>query len=129
VREFHLKALGTLACVTATARLSQWAPVILWAGVIFALSSISGLGTGLGPWDVVLRKLGHAAEFAILGALLLRAVRIPWLALAIGSLYAATDELHQAFVRGRQASPLDWVIDTAGVAIGLAAYALWRRRP
>ena len=114
--------------MTATARLSQWGPVIVWAGVIFAISSIPNLGTGLGTWDLVLRKLGHAAEFAVLGVLLHRALSAPWLALAIGSLYAATDELHQAFVRGRQASPLDWVIDTAGVALGIGAYALWRRR-
>jgi len=111
-----------------TARFSLWAPVVVWAAVIFAFSSIPGLGTGLGTWDLVLRKLAHAAEFAILGALLARALRMPWLALAAGSLYAATDELHQAFVANRNASPVDWAIDTTGVAIGVCAWLLWRRR-
>jgi VanZ family protein len=114
--------------MTAAARFSLWAPVIVWAAVIFAFSSIPGLGTGLGTWDIVLRKLAHAAEFAILGALLGRALRHSWLAVAVGSIYAGTDELHQAFVSDRTASAVDWVIDTVGVAIGVYAYVLWRRR-
>lgn len=116
-----------MASVQATSRLSLWIPVVLWAGVIFALSSIPSLGTGLGTWDLVLRKLGHAAEYAILAALLWRALQRPWVALAIASLYAVTDEVHQAFVRGRQASPADWAIDTAGAAIGVGACLLVRR--
>jgi VanZ family protein len=118
-----------MASMPTATRLSAWLPVIVWAGVIFALSSIPSLTTGLGTWDLVVRKLGHAAEFAILGALLLRALRQPWVALLVGSLYAVTDELHQAFVRGRQASPVDWVIDTAGVAIGVGLVLVLRRRP
>jgi VanZ family protein len=42
-------------------------------------------------------------------------------------LYAVTDEVHQAFVSGRQGSPLDWLIDTVGVVAG--ALLLSRRRP
>jgi hypothetical protein len=41
--------------------------------VIFGFSSIPSLGDGLGTWDLVLRKLAHAAEYAVLGALLMRA--------------------------------------------------------
>ncbi len=109
--------------MTASARLSRWGPVVAWAAVIFAFSSVADLGTGLGTWDLVLRKLAHLAEFAILGALLYRALGRIGLAVAIGSLYAATDELHQAFVDGRVASPLDWGIDTAGVLAGVLLYA------
>ena len=58
----------------AVSRVSAWAPVVLWAAVIFAFSSVPSLGTGLGSWDVVLRKLAHFAEFALLGALLWRAL-------------------------------------------------------
>jgi len=105
-------------------RLSLWLPVVLWAGLIFALSSVPDLGTGLGGWDLVLRKLAHAAEYAILGALLLRACRSPGLAFALATLYAGSDELHQAFVSGRQGSPLDVAIDAAGAALGVL---LWRR--
>jgi VanZ family protein len=109
----------------ALARLNLWLPVLLWAALIFTLSAIPSLGTGLGTWDVVLRKLAHAAEFAVLGALLFRALRREPLAVLLGSAYAVTDEVHQAFVSGRHGSPLDWLIDTAGVLAGVVLYSRW----
>ena len=107
--------------------LALWLPVAVWAGVIFALSSIPSLSTGLGTWDTVLRKLAHATEYAILAALLLRALgrELPALVLAVA--YAATDELHQHFVRGRHSSPIDVAIDAAGAAIGLLLVEQRRR--
>ena len=98
-----------------------WLPVVAWAVVIFALSSVPGLGTGLGVWDLVLRKLAHVAEYAVLGFLLARAVPTA-AALALGVAYAVTDEVHQAFVAGRQGSPLDVAVDAVGVLLGVAAY-------
>ena len=64
--------------------LRLWLPVVAWAALIFALSSVPDLGTGLGGWDLVLRKLAHAAEYAVLGALLARATGRPRLAFALG---------------------------------------------
>ena len=104
-----------------------WLPVALWAAVIFAFSSVPSLSSGLGTWDLVLRKLAHAAEFAILGALLLRASRSPRLALALGGVYAVSDELHQSFVRGRHAAVTDVAIDVLGVAAGVLAWSRLRR--
>ena len=104
-----------------------WAPVIAWAAVIFAFSSIPSLGTGLGLWDLVLRKLAHITEYAILGVLLFRATKAPAAAVVIGVLYAVSDEVHQHFVRGRHAAWYDVVIDTVGVTIGVLAGARWRR--
>jgi VanZ family protein len=101
-----------------------WVPIALWAAVIFALSSIPDLGTGLGTWDTILRKLAHAAEYAVLGALLVRAVRRVDVAFALGVAYAASDEFHQTFVHGRHGSPIDVAIDAVGIAIGLL---LWQR--
>jgi VanZ family protein len=101
-------------------RLTNWAPVVLWAAVIFVLSSIPDLGTGLGTWDAVLRKLAHIAEYAILGGLILRAARNTPTAVLLASAYAATDEVHQAFVTGRHGSPFDWLIDTAAAVLGVA---------
>jgi VanZ family protein len=101
-----------------------WLPVVVWAGVIFAFSSVPDLGTGLGGWDLVLRKIAHAGEYAILCALLLRATGRTGLAFALGTLYAVTDELHQAFVPGRAGAPLDVAIDAVGVAFGIL---LWQR--
>ena len=101
---------------------------MLWAAVIFALSSIPALSTGLGVWDTVLRKGAHATEFAILGLLLVRALGRELPALLVGVAYAATDELHQHFVRGRHASPFDVAFDAAGVALGQQGPQVRRRR-
>jgi VanZ family protein len=105
-----------------------WLPVIAWAGLIFALSSVPDLGTGLGGWDLVLRKLAHAAEYAVLGALLVRATERPGLAFAVGVLYAVSDEIHQSFVPGRMGSPLDVVLDAVGVAAGVLLWQTVRAR-
>jgi VanZ family protein len=107
---------------------SLWVPVVAWAALIFALSSVPDLGTGLGGWDLVLRKLAHVVEFVILGALLARATDRPRLALVLGTLYAVSDEVHQTFVPGRVGSPVDVAIDAVGVAAGVAAWQLLARR-
>ena len=108
--------------------LRNWLPVLVWAGLIFGFSSVPDLGTGLGGWDLVLRKIAHAAEYAMLGALLARATGRTGLAFAIGTLYAVSDEIHQSFVPGRMGSPLDVAIDAAGVAIGIALWQVVRTR-
>ena len=99
--------------------LSLWLPVIVWAAVIFTFSSIPSLGTGLGDLDTILRKGAHMIEYAILGLLLLRALGRELPALAVGISYAISDEIHQHFVRARHASPVDVLIDTVGLAIGI----------
>ena len=103
----------------SSSRLLLWFPVVLWAGLIFGLSAIPDLGTGLGTWDLALRKIAHFCEYAILGALLLRALGRPAVAVAAGIVYAATDELHQHFVAGRHAALRDVAIDAAGVLAGV----------
>jgi VanZ family protein len=106
----------------------SWLPVLVWAALIFALSSVPDLGTGLGGWDLVLRKIAHAAEFAVLGALLVRATGRAGTAFAIGALYAVSDELHQSFVPGRLGSPVDVAIDVVGVAAGILVWQSVRTR-
>ncbi|MFN2468740.1 MAG: VanZ family protein [Gaiellaceae bacterium] len=105
-----------------------WLPVVLWAALIFTLSSIPSLDSGLGTWDFVLRKLAHAAEYAILGALLLRALGSELPALAAAVAYAVTDEVHQSFVEGRRGAPLDVAIDGLGVLAGLLVLRRLARR-
>ena len=98
-----------------------------WSGT---LSSIPSLDTGLGVWDTVFRKAGHMTEFAILGALLLRALGRELPAFAAGVAYAVTDEVHQHFVEGRHASALDVALDGVGVAIGILLFRrLLQTRP
>jgi VanZ like family len=115
------------ALVAASRVFSAWLPVVAWAALIFTLSSVPDLGTGLGGWDLVLRKLAHAAEYAILGVLLLRALEHAWGAFWLTTAYAVTDEIHQMFVPGRVGSPLDVAIDAAGAAVGIALVVLARR--
>lgn len=105
-----------------TTFLRLWAPVLAWAALIFALSSVPGLTSGLGTWDVVLRKAAHVTEFAVLGALLARALRRGVPAALLGMAYAASDELHQHFVPDRSADVLDVAIDAVGVIAGVVAY-------
>ena len=98
-------------------------------GLIFFLSAQPDLGTGLGVWDTILRKLAHAAEFGLLFLLWHRAFRWRNLAaaaaIAVG--YAITDELHQTTVPTRHGSPVDVLIDTAGVVIAAVLVTHLRR--
>jgi VanZ family protein len=116
---------------------SAWLPAIVWAGLIFALSAQPDLrfATDAGL-DFVIRKIGHMGVFAILALLLWRALAgrassRPWIwSFALAAAYAASDELHQAFVAGRHPSAVDVGIDAAGALIALAALRITRsRRP
>jgi VanZ family protein len=106
--------------------LGRYLPPLALMGLIFFLSAQPDLKTSLGLVDLILRKIVHAAEFGLLWFLWLRAFRYraPWWAVAVTIGYAATDEVHQHFVHGRNGLPLDWAIDGAGVA---AAFWLWTR--
>ena len=105
---------------------SRWLPAIAWMCVMFAFSGTPSLGTGLGTWDLVLRKLAHGTEYAILVVLLARALAdVP--AFLAAAAFAVTDELHQALVPGRAARPLDVAIDLTGALIGLVLLRRLRR--
>lgn len=81
----------------------------------------------------------HFLEYAVFGALLFGALFLTrrcrregrlyrlWslalVAVAIASLYGATDEFHQLFVPGRLCDPADWLTDTCGAALGAALAA------
>ena len=94
---------------------SRWLPVLVWAAVIFAFSSIPSLNSGLGTWDYVLRKCAHMTEYGILAVLLARATGSWAWAFGLAVAYAATDEF-QMFVRGFW-SPVDVGIDAAGALL------------
>lgn len=102
----------------------------MWMAVIFVLSSIPDLHSGLLPlWDLILRKIAHVAEFAVLGWLMFRAFEVGGIprtraavfAAVISVFFAGTDEWHQTFVTGRHGSPLDVLVDSVGVIGGVAA--------
>ena len=78
--------------------------------------------------QLFVRKCGHLTEYAILAALLFRALRrnpsdfrrAAVVAFLISAIYAALDEFHQSFVASRTGSAVDMAIDVAGAMIGLA---------
>ena len=120
--------VSTQAAPTRRTAFAAWLPVLVWAGVIFAFSSVPSLGTGLGTWDLLLRKVAHLSEYALLGLLLARATRRPSVALVLAAAYAVTDEVHQTFVEGRHGAPLDVGIDTLGAFVGVCVWTWWTRR-
>jgi VanZ family protein len=105
------------------------APVAMMAA-IFYFSAQPFDGQELAWWEVLGRKLGHVAGYAILTAAwfwaLAGRVRRPLAVAAVLSLaYAASDEYHQTFVDGRTGTPVDVGVDAIGIAI---SYALIRSR-
>ncbi len=103
-------------------------------GLIFVLSAQPDVDSGLGALDLILRKLAHMTEYAlltILWAWVLRPVidRNLIAAALIAVLYAATDEYHQTFVEGRHGTPVDVLIDSIGVMIALLVLRYHRRIP
>lgn len=114
-----------------------WGPAILYAGVIFLLSSFSDVPDIPKKSDKIL----HFIEYFLFALLLWRAVARErfWTfdkrrmigVLLLGSLYAASDEIHQSCVPGRYASIFDWFADVAGILgmITLMVLTLkWRGR-
>ena len=108
--------------------LSRFGPPVALMAAIFFFSAQPDLSSGLGAWDTIGRKIVHMAEYGLLWWLWHRAlgVRSVLPAVAITLAYAATDEFHQSFVTGRHGTPVDVLIDAAGVAIAVALYS--RRR-
>jgi len=101
-----------------------WAPVLVWAGVIFYFSSIPDLKTNL-KYDFLLRKTGHIFEYFILTFLLYRAFsgsckmnnfRLFMYPAVFSFIYAASDEIHQYFILSRNCSMHDLLVDSVGIA-------------
>lgn len=84
---------------------------------------------------LILRKLGHFSEFAVLGILLGWLFGMlgkkPWMPFLLGMAAACADETIQRFVPGRHGCVTDVLIDSAGVAAGTLAFLLilkWKAR-
>ena len=111
----------------------RWPAVLLWATAIFYLSSRSRpLGR---HWPSRPSALAHVFEFAVLAALLHRALaadprrrqRAVAPAFVLTALYAASDEVHQLFVSERTATPAEYGLDLLGASLGLAVRRWWAR--
>jgi len=106
-----------------SARALRWLAVAAWMVVVFYASSLPGSSVP-GRFSVI----GHFAEYVVLGGLIAFAVergpinpRAALIVLVACAVYAATDEVHQAFVPGRVPDPADWAVDALGAATGIAA--------
>lgn len=122
--------------MTGNRLVGLWLPVALWAGLIFALSSVPGLHSG-SRYDFILRKCAHVTEYFVLAGLTYRAFKGSFapgprtcraLSAAASIAYAASDEIHQIFVPHRGPSPSDVLIDTAGVAAFFLALKILEKR-
>jgi VanZ family protein len=96
------------------------------------LSSMSTLPVSPGSWEGA-DKVVHAGAWTALGACLaLSTARPRWsfalIAVAIAVGFAATDEWHQSFVPGRDASVYDGLADLIGAGVGAAAATWYGRR-
>lgn len=100
--------------------LKLWAPVIVWATIIFQFSaSPTAPIEPTTTTNIVIRKFAHVSEYVILFYLIARALRSPKklpLALAITIFYAFSDETHQLFTPDRSARLSDVLFfDLAGL--------------
>src|SRR5204863_6367701 len=88
---------------------------------------------------IVMRKSAHVSEYAILALLLWRALRsgptpgvkmstLFGAALLACSLFAASDEFHQSFVKSRTPSVRDVMLDVAGAVFGLLIGVIFAQR-
>ncbi len=105
--------------------LGLWGPVLFLLGLLFYLSSLPGLPLHIRFPD----KVAHFIAYGILAVSWVRALHGGFvqlrpgttaLALALTIAYGASDEYHQSFVPGRDASLLDLLADALG-ALSCAA--------
>lgn len=133
-----------------------WWPAILWAGVIFVMSTdtfstehTASIFEPILRWikpgmssaqfqDIhnTIRKSAHFNEYFIFCLLIYRAVRgarkgwrWTWglAALFCAAGYSVLDEIHQGFVASRTASAYDSLLDSVGAFVAMAVLWLWFR--
>jgi VanZ family protein len=111
---------------------------LVWGWLLTPLTGVHPSYPILFETDTLIRKTAHMTEYAIMAALFFVALRLDgrqrpltmclrWtILLTIG--WAASDELHQAFVPGRGAHVTDVMIDAAGAVVMTCLIWLWQRR-
>jgi len=102
--------------------------LLFYCGFIFYLSGQSSLPTPmLFPHQ---DKLFHAVAYAVMAFLAINAFkhqikpykRVLVCSFVFCALYGLSDEWHQSFIAGREASALDWLADCAGSLLVLITY-------
>jgi surface polysaccharide O-acyltransferase-like enzyme len=112
-------------------------PAAGYAALIFSLSSSPLDIEELGPvfeYD----KLLHLVEYYIFGYLLMRvfttspdsslAGKAVLATILIGTVYGASDEIHQYFVPGRDSDLLDFLFDATGATLAAVTFSFVRHQ-
>lgn len=113
-----------------------WLPFILYMILIFYISSIPKPSMPMSDvWNI--DKVYHLIEYSIFGLLAYYAFvnasfgiiskNAILLTVLFTAFFGATDEIHQFYVRGRQANVIDWIFDTVGGFLGVFCALLLNR--
>jgi VanZ family protein len=113
-------------------RIVPWLPAAAYMLLIWALSSIAGqFNFSHVPFQ---DKGVHFVEYGTLAVLLSHAIRGTWrelrpistfaLAVVLTTLWGITDEIHQAYVPGRNADVEDVLADALGATLAAGLYAV-----
>ncbi|MGN0777236.1 MAG: VanZ family protein [Candidatus Ventricola sp.] len=106
---------------------------LVLSAAAFLFGEDAAAGVSADTIHLLVRKGAHMAEYAILFLLYRRALiksgaRRPGVtALCLCACYAATDEVHQAFVADRGPSAADVALDTLGAALAWGACGAVKR--
>jgi VanZ family protein len=113
-----------------------WLPAVLYMVLIFTLSSMPAL-MPYAKYFPMRDKGIHFVEYAVLGFLTTHAAgrtfpdraraRVVIFGWMTAVLFGVSDELHQAFVPGRNADFFDLVADTLGAFVGAGVRGAIRR--
>jgi len=107
----------------------SWFIVIVIAGIIFYISSLSFAPSAGAVWNIN-SILYHFVAFFFLGFFLLVSLikgdkrKFIIIGIIIAIVYAVSDEFHQLFVPGRNCSFSDFLLDSCGILLASFIYVL-----
>jgi len=113
-------------------------PALITAGIIFTFSSMEKVELPMSSLSFN-DLLFHAVGYFVFGLTLLLAagpwqgfretpVKVSAFLLAVGMLYALSDEIHQGFVPNRSCSFADFLADSVGIAIAVTGWLVVQKR-
>lgn len=124
--------------MTAEARPTHW-----WWGLVVVYSAAIFIASSLALPNIAKRdvpgfdKLLHFGAFGVWGLLFACALGrsaprwrvrwVMWTAMLGSVIYGVSDEVHQAFVPGRDGDPLDVLADASGGVAAALVYGGWRK--
>ena len=117
-----------------TDRLFRFVSAFAWMALIFALSSRERFPQPPGFSLFSLSVVAHLFLYGVLALFLMWAVyrnghptrSMQLLVILATALYGLSDEFHQSFVPGRDASGFDLIVDAIGASIAVGAWTYWR---